>query len=90
MEIYYDILGMIQSSMFDGPIYFDCYPNLTLAIDDPNILKALTLNILTFCYDMDDHSKPISIIYRIYYGLLKTNLNPNARLKNTSDKKLLI
>ena len=38
---------MIQSSLFDGLVYFDCYPDLTLALDDPNITKALTLNILT-------------------------------------------
>ena len=39
------ILGMITASMYDGPIYFNCYPDLTLALDDPNIVKALTLNI---------------------------------------------
>ena len=52
--------------MFYGPIYFNCYPDLTLAIDDPNILKALNLNILTSSYDMEDGSKPLAIIYRIY------------------------
>ena len=52
--------------MFYGPIYFNCYPDLTLDIDDPNILKALTLNILTSSYDMEDGSKPLAIIYRIY------------------------
>ena len=59
------ILGMITSSLFDGPIYFNYYPDLTLALDDPNIVKALTLNILTFGYDMDEGSKPLAIIYRI-------------------------
>ena len=39
------ILGMITASMYDGPVYFNCYPYLTLALDDPNIVKALTLNI---------------------------------------------
>ena len=39
---------------------------------------------------MDEGSKPLAIIYHIYYRLLKTNLNPHARLKNTSDKTLLI
>ncbi|KAL4602868.1 hypothetical protein ACB092_10G084100 [Castanea dentata] len=42
----------------DGPVYFDCYPDLALALDDPNIIKALTLNILTFGYDMDDGRDP--------------------------------
>ena len=39
---------------------------------------------------MDEGSKPLAIIYHIYYRLLKTNLNPHVRLKNTSDKTLLI
>ena len=39
------ILGMITSSLFDGPVYFNCYPDLTLVLDYPNIVKALTLNI---------------------------------------------
>ena len=38
-------LGLITTSLYNGPIYFNCYPDLTLALDDPNIVKALTLNI---------------------------------------------
>ena len=40
------ILGMITASLYDGPVYFNCYPDISLALDDPNIVKALTLNIL--------------------------------------------
>ena len=39
------ILGMITASMYDGSIYFNCYLDLTLTLDDLNIVKALTLNI---------------------------------------------
>ena len=45
---------MITTSMFDGPVYFDCYPDICLALDDLNIIKALTLNILTSGYDMEE------------------------------------
>jgi hypothetical protein len=61
------ILGMIQSSLFNGPVHFDVFPNLTLSLDDINILKALTLNVLTSGYDMEEGSRPLAIIYRIYY-----------------------
>ena len=84
------ILGMITSYLFDGPIYFYYYPDITLALNDPNIVKALSLNILTFGYDMDEGSKPFAIIYRIYYGLLSTQLNPRTRLRDPGDKTLLI
>ncbi|KAK9993173.1 hypothetical protein SO802_022876 [Lithocarpus litseifolius] len=56
------ILGMIIASLYDGLVYFDCYPDITLALDDVNIVKALTLNILTSGYDMEEGSKPFALI----------------------------
>ena len=47
------ILGMIIASMYDGPVYFNYYPDLTLTLDDPNIVKALTLNIASSSYHME-------------------------------------
>ena len=82
------ILGMITSSLFHGLIYFNYYLDITLTLDDSNIVKALSLNVLTFGYDMDEGSKPFAIIYRIYYGLLSTQLNPRTRLRDPSDKTL--
>jgi hypothetical protein len=84
------ILGMIQSSLFNGPIHFDVFPNLTLALDDINILKALTLNVLTSGYDIKEGTRPLAIIYRIYYKLMKTNLDPQAVIKNYGNSTLLI
>jgi hypothetical protein len=84
------ILGMIQSSLFNGPIHFDTFPNLTLALNDVNIVNTLTLNVLTSGYNMTKGSKPLAIIYHIYYKLLKTNLNPQAVIKNTGNSTLLI
>jgi hypothetical protein len=57
------ILGMIKSSLFNGPVHFDIFPNLTLSLDDINILKALTLNVLTSGYEMEEGSRPLAIIY---------------------------
>ena len=45
---------------------------------------------MTFGYDMDEGSKPLAIIYHSYYRLVKTTLNPHARLRDTGDKTLLI
>ena len=60
------------------------FPNLTISLDDINILNALTLNVLTSGYDMEEGSRPFAIIYRIYYRLMKTNLDPQAVIKNAS------
>ena len=85
------ILHMITASLYDGPVYFSCYPDLTLPLDDPNIIKALTLNIASYGYHMEEGSKPFALIYRIYYRLLGTQLNPGAiNHKESSGKTMLI
>ena len=85
------ILGMITASLYDGPVFFSCYPNLTLSLDDPNIIKALTLNIASSGYHMEEGSKPFALIYRIYYRLLGTQINPSAlNHREPSGKTMLI
>ena len=85
------ILGMITASMYDGPVYFNCYPDLTLALDDPSIVKALTLNIASSGYHMEEGSKPFALIYRIYYKLMGTQMNPCAMIhREPSGKTMLI
>ena len=84
------ILGMITASLYDGPVYFDCYPDITLALDDVNIVKTLTLNVLTSGYDMEEGSKPFALIYRIYYKLLGSQLNPCSRTRDPACKTMLI
>ena len=85
------ILGMITASLYDGPVYFSCCPDLTLAVDDPNIIKALTLNIASSGYHKEEGSKPFALIYCIYYRLLGTQLNPSAiNHREPSGKTMLI
>jgi hypothetical protein len=84
------ILGMIQSSVYAGPVYFDVFPNMSVSLDDINFLKTLTLNIQTKGYDMEEGSRPLAIIYRIYYRLMKTSLNPQAIFKDPKGSTLLI
>ena len=85
------VLGMIIASLYDSPVYFNCYSDLTLALDDPNIIKALTLNITSSGYHMEEGSKPFALIYRIYYRLLGTQLNLGAKInREQSGKTMLI
>ena len=85
------ILGMITTSLYDGPVYFNYYPDLTLALDDSNIVKALTLNIASSGYHMEEGSKHFALIYCIYYRLFGTQLNPGAKInREPSGKTMLI
>ena len=69
---------MITTSLYDGLVYFDCYPDISLALDDPNIVKVLTLNVLTFGYDMDEATSllPSFIIFIIDFWVLNLILMP--------------
>ena len=72
------LLGMMETSLHKGPIYFDCYPNFASSLSDKNIMDALTLNIKTNGYYMKEGSEPLTVIYRIYYKLMKTTLDPQS------------
>ena len=68
----------METSLHKGSIYFNCYPNFALSLSNRNIMDALTLNIKTNGYYMKEGSEPLAIIYRIYYKLMKTTLDPQS------------
>ena len=76
----YHILGIMESSLHNGPVHFDCFLDFTLSLNDPHLLKALTLNIKTAgeITQMLEGSQPIALIYRIHYKTMKTNINIKA------------
>ncbi|KAJ9140919.1 hypothetical protein P3X46_031510 [Hevea brasiliensis] len=76
------LLGIVESSLCDGPIYFSCYPNFTISIRDPHVMKALSLDIKTSGYDMLPRSENIILIYRIHYKAMNTVV-PNLREETT-------
>ncbi|KAG5592664.1 hypothetical protein H5410_043178 [Solanum commersonii] len=39
------LLGVLQSNLANGSIYFNCYPNFLVDINDPNVMDSLTLNV---------------------------------------------
>ena len=84
------LLGLMQANTSFGPVYFTCYPNLELdCMDDKSIHKALTLNIQTQNYDMDSRSRNILIVYRVYYKVMTSVVNPNCLLTSPKDQTLI-
>ena len=41
------LLGTTESSLSCGPVHFDCFPNFTVGLHNPYIMKVLTLNVKT-------------------------------------------
>ncbi len=69
-------LGMVEANISKGRIRLNVNPDLTISLDDGAPKKVLTLKINTTEYQMIEGSHPLALVYRIYYKLLKTNLNP--------------
>ena len=84
------LLGMVEANMSHDPICFNVNPDLTLSLDDDAPEKTLTLRINTSGYHMMEGSRPLALIYKIYYKLFKSNLNPQALTKDPQDQTLLL
>ena len=81
---------MVESSLYNGPIYFNCYPNFAVSLKDKTVLKTLELDIETSGYNMYEGAQPLVIVYRIYYKLMKTTLEPQALMESPKGKTLLL
>ena len=81
---------MVESSLYKGPIYFDCYSNFAVSLKDKTVLKILELDIETSGYNMYEGAQLLVIVYRIYYKLMKTTLEPQALMESPKGKTLLL
>ena len=66
------LIGTIETSLGQGPVYFNCYQNKTVSMMDRNILDSLFFNIHFHGLDMKEGSIPIALIYRIQYKVMNT------------------
>ena len=41
----------IETSLAEGPVQYDVFPDFSVALDDPNVLQCLTLGIQTAGYE---------------------------------------
>ncbi|GAV81638.1 MP domain-containing protein, partial [Cephalotus follicularis] len=61
------LIGAIETSLCNGPVYFDGYPDLTISLIDKNILETLKINIKLHGYNMLPGYEIIAIIYHVHY-----------------------
>ncbi|KAK2987236.1 hypothetical protein RJ640_017426 [Escallonia rubra] len=66
------LLGIVETSLCNGPMYFNCYPNFSVSLSDPHIMDVLTLDIKTQRYNMRPQAQNLVLIYRIYYKAMST------------------
>ncbi|KAG5570698.1 hypothetical protein H5410_060464 [Solanum commersonii] len=83
------LIGTIQTSLADEPIYFNAYPNLQISLQDENSLSSLMLHVKLYDYDYMPGIEVVCLFYRIYYKLLHT-LNPMCRMIDFKNETILI
>lgn len=68
---------MIETSLYEDPIYFNCFPNYCLSMSDRHLLRGLELDIKVN-NNLRTGSQPLTIVYRICCKLMKSRLEPKA------------
>ncbi|GAV79874.1 MP domain-containing protein, partial [Cephalotus follicularis] len=61
------LIGAIETSLCNRPVYFDGYPDLTIFLTDKNILETLKINIKLHGYNMLPGSEIIATIHHVHY-----------------------
>ncbi|KAG9453471.1 hypothetical protein H6P81_006375 [Aristolochia fimbriata] len=82
-------MGVMETSLTSGPVYFNIYPDLALSMTDPHLLKSLSLNLMIHNYHFLPGSETIVIVYRIYYRVLNT-LTSHVKVVSEKGKTTLV
>lgn len=83
------LLALANTNICQGPIYFNCFPNLSKDLEDPFILQSLILDVNMAHNIQFEGARNFSIIYRIYYKLLNSQLNPKCRIRFAPGETLM-
>ena len=83
------LMGIVETSHSQGPVFFNVYPNLTLSLTDGDLCEVATLRLHTHVYNFLLGSETLAIIYRIHYKVMNT-LAPNVHQKSSPGKTVLI
>ena len=81
------LLGCVESTLSEGPIYFNCFPNFTVHLHDNNVIKSLMVDLKTCGFDMEEGTSNLALIYRVYCKVMNT-ISPDINIKSLiRDKK---
>ena len=67
------LLATAEVGLHDGPVYFNCYPDRMVQLQDNHVLEAIKLKIKLCGLNMKPGSIPATLIYRIQYKLLNSS-----------------
>ena len=81
---------MVQSNLDNRPVYFNCYPNFTLSLNNPHILSALMLDLRSKNLNIKAETYSSVVIFRVYYKLMNANIFLRALRSSPKGSTMLI
>ena len=70
-----------MTSLSEGPISFEVYPDTTISFNDLNILDSIVLEIKIHNYKMKQGSISIALIYKIHYKAMNSAFGTKYKLQ---------
>ncbi|PIA27489.1 hypothetical protein AQUCO_07700041v1 [Aquilegia coerulea] len=83
------LMGIMESTTSNGPVYCNIYPNLELSLSDDNIMQSVMMDLDTKGYEFISGSEILNIAYRIQFKVMNT-LSPNAKLISNKGNTTII
>ena len=85
------ILAIFETNLHEGPVYINNYPNYSVSLKSFHETNYnVFLDIKMKEDDWNPRAIPITIIYRLYYKVMKTQLAPQALLISPKDETTLL
>ena len=85
------ILAIFETNLHEGPVYINNYPNYSVSLKSFHETNYnVFLDIKMKEDDWNPMAIPITIIYRLYYKVMKTQLAPQALLISPKDETTLL
>ncbi|KAK9747931.1 hypothetical protein RND81_02G024400 [Saponaria officinalis] len=77
LNLYKDsLLAVVQTNVCNGPVYFNSFPDYTVALSDPLIQESLILDLHVSGNKFKEFAKKFAIVFRIYFRLMSSTVNP--------------
>lgn len=78
---------MVETTLSDGPVYFNVFPNITESLSDPRLSDMLFLNAKVKDFEkLPEGPRNIVVMYRVCYKVIKRGLGTRALLESPSGR----
>jgi hypothetical protein len=72
------LLAIVQTNLHNGPIYFNCAPDICKALKDPFLMNTLLLDLHMPKHLFVENSINYALVYRVYFKVMTTQMNPRC------------